>query len=165
MESLVIGVRAMAAGDLEEVAVIERSVYADPWSKEAFLEELEAPNRTYIVAIEGGMVLGYAGLMTVGEDAHVTTLSVTEARQGEGIGTRLLLELVETATGHGAHHLTLEVRASNQRAQGLYRRFGLGPVGVRRRYYQSEDALVMWAHDINGSQYRRRIERIKEEVG
>ena len=52
--------------------------------------------------------------------------------------------------------LTLEVRAGNTAAQGLYRRFGLAPAGVRRAYYQpdGEDALVMWAHEIDAAAVR-----------
>jgi ribosomal-protein-alanine N-acetyltransferase len=37
----------------------------------------------------------------------------------------------------------------------LYRRFGFAPVGVRRAYYQQpeEDAIVMWAHDVDTDDY------------
>ena len=46
---------------------------------------------------------------------------------------------------------------SNDAAQALYRRFGFAPVGVRRNYYPEtgEDALVMWAHDIDTAELRR----------
>ncbi len=51
--------------------------------------------------------------------------------------------------------MTLEVRLSNRAAQDLYRRFGFGPVGVRKNYYQetNEDALVMWVHEIDTPDY------------
>ena len=32
--------------------------------------------------------------------------------------------------------------------------FGFGPAGVRKRYYENtEDAIVMWCHDIRASEY------------
>jgi ribosomal-protein-alanine N-acetyltransferase len=57
---------------------------------------------------------------------------------------------------------TLEVRASSTGAQELYRRFGFAPAGVRRRYYEeSEDAIVMWCHDIDGPEYAARLEGLR----
>ena len=51
---------------------------------------------------------------------------------------------------------TLEVRASNTAAQELYRQFGFAPAGVRKRYYENtEDAIVMWCHDIQSDGLRR----------
>ena len=61
---------------------------------------------------------------------------------------------------HGAKNLTLEVRVSNRNAQALYQRFGMAPVGVRKRYYKDEDALVMWVHDIDSPEYRERLDEI-----
>ena len=41
------------------------------------------------------------------------------------------------------------MRVSNVAAQELYRKFGFVPAGVRKRYYENtEDAIVMWCHDI-----------------
>jgi ribosomal-protein-alanine N-acetyltransferase len=100
--------------------------------------------------------------MVIGEDAHVTTVAVDrDAREG-AIGTRLMLRLVDAALEWCARNLTLEVRASNTAAQALYRKFGMAPVGVRKNYYRDEDALIMWAHDIDGDEYRARLAEIRE---
>jgi ribosomal-protein-alanine N-acetyltransferase len=56
----------------------------------------------------------------------------------------------------------LEVRVSNRAAQALYQRFGMAPVGVRKAYYQDEDALIMWVHDIDGAEYKHRLRSIEE---
>jgi len=64
--------------------------------------------------------------------------------------------------GRGAR-VTLEVRMSNDPAQGLYRKFGFAPAGVRKNYYAetNEDALVMWANDVDTPDYRQRLTRIE----
>ena len=66
----------------------------------------------------------------------------------------------------GATALTLEVRVSNKGAQDLYRRFGFGPVGVRKNYYQeiNEDALVMWAHEIDQPEYQELLASIERTI-
>ncbi len=74
-----------------------------------------------------------------------------------------MVALVDAALERRMTALTLEVRADNTAAQGLYRRFGLAPAGVRRAYYQpdGEDALVMWAHDIHEPPYAARSARLR----
>jgi ribosomal-protein-alanine N-acetyltransferase len=64
----------------------------------------------------------------------------------------------------GARHLTLEVRLSNSSAQGLYELFGFAPVGRRKNYYKDEDALIMWATDIDAPDYSERLAAIRFAV-
>ena len=69
------------------------------------------------------------------------------------------------AIRHGCHAVTLEVRVSNSAAQAMYRRFGFQPAGVRARYYENtEDAIVMWAHDVDRAPYLERLAAIEEEI-
>ena len=89
---------------------------------------------------------------------------VAPARRRQKLGTRLLLALVERAVGRGARHLTLEVRATNTDAQELYERFGFSPVGKRKGYYQGEDAIVMWALDVDAEEYGTRLDEIRSDV-
>jgi ribosomal-protein-alanine N-acetyltransferase len=106
--------------------------------------------------------VGFAGLLFAAEDGHVTTVSVDPDFQQHRIATRMMLVLVERALARGVEALTLEVRPSNAAAVALYQRFGFAPVGVRKNYYRetNEDALVMWATDVQSPGYRDRLERI-----
>src|SRR3954466_11720525 len=81
-------------------------------------------------------------------------------------GPRLLLALIEQAIGRGVRDVTLEVRMSNAAAQTMYRRFGFAPAGVRRGYYvdNAEDAMVMWAHDVDEPGEVERRARLAAEV-
>ena len=66
----------------------------------------------------------------------------------------------------GANQLTLEVRVSNLAAQAVYRRFGFAPAGVRKAYYvdNREDAVIMWAIDVQGPSYAERLARIEASL-
>ena len=150
----------LTADRLDEVVEIERRVYPTPWSEETFLEELAAPRRIYLVALLEGEVVGYAGMMLVADEAHVTTVVTEPQRRRERVATRLMLCLAHRAVQSRARSLTLEVRSSNKGAQALYRRFGMAPVGVRKKYYVSEDALIMWVHDIDGPDFQARLDEI-----
>ena len=162
MAQLTTSIRPMGPDDIPAVAALEERVFADPWSENAFREELATASRRYLVAEEGRVILGYGGLLVVEDDAHIVTLAVEPGTRGRGLGTRLMLRLAEEALRAGAAHLTLEVRVSNQPAQSLYRRFGFETVGLRRHYYRDEDALIMWALDIDSEGYRRRLTEIRE---
>ena len=152
---------------LRSVLRIEAQVYPRPWSLSLFMSELALRNsRAYYVARVDGAVVGYSGLMLTGEDAHVTTIAVDPEWHQKKIGTRLLLNLAREALRRSAKHLTLEVRMSNEPAQALYRQFGFRPAGIRKNYYveTNEDALVMWADDIDTEIYAKRLEKLEATV-
>ena len=148
---------------LRSVLRIESQVYPRPWSLPLFMSELNLrTSRLYYVARVEGAVTGYAGLMLAGDDAHVTTIAVDPAWHRHKIGSRLMLNLARQARARGAKHLTLEVRVSNSGAQAMYRSFGFRPAGIRKNYYveTNEDALVMWANDIESPDYIARLAAI-----
>ncbi|HXQ59882.1 MAG TPA: ribosomal protein S18-alanine N-acetyltransferase [Acidimicrobiales bacterium] len=152
---------------LRAVVRIEEDAYPRPWSANLFLSELaQRSSRRYIVGSIGPIVVGYAGLMIVDDEGHVTTLTVDPGWHHRGIGTVLLLDLARSAPGLGVKHLTLEVRVGNDPAQALYRRFGFAPVGVRKNYYAEtgEDAIIMWVRDIDGPEYAARLADIEAHL-
>ena len=148
---------------LKGVMAIERQVYPRPWSPSLFLSEMSAGRgRYYLVALEGRSVVGYGGLISYGDEAHITTIAVEPTLHRRKIGTRLLYELVTEAVRMGSRAVSLEVRVTNWGAQRMYARFGFRPVGVRKNYYQetSEDAVVMWTDDIRSPEYGHLLEQI-----
>ncbi len=160
-------VQPMRRRHIRSVLRIEQQVYPRPWSSSLFLSELALRStRAYYVARIGRELVGYAGLMMTLDEGHVTTIAVEPRRHRSKIGTRLLLVLVREAIARGATALTLEVRMSNTAAQDMYRRFGFGPVGVRKNYYQevNEDALVMWAHEVDQPGYAALLDSIERTV-
>ena len=152
---------------LRTVVHIEEECYPEPWSATVFLSELaQRSSRRYTVATIGPLLVGYCGLMVVEEDGHITTLTVDPPWHHRGVGSVLLLDQARAAPRLGVRHLTLEVRVSNDAAQALYRRFGFAPVGVRRNYYEEtgEDAIVMWARDVDAEAYAERLRVIQAEL-
>jgi [ribosomal protein S18]-alanine N-acetyltransferase len=146
---------------LRGVVAIEQQVSHRPWSLALFLGELRMPtSRLYLVALDGHQVVGFAGLMQTADEGHVTNVGVHPDHRRRHVASRLLEQHREQAADRGVRDATLEVRVSNTAAQGLYRRFGFVPGGVRRNYYSDigEDALIMWAHGIDEGPGRERRE-------
>jgi [ribosomal protein S18]-alanine N-acetyltransferase len=152
---------------LRNVLRIEQRTYPRPWTYGLFLGEIgQRATRTYLVARVGVTVVGYAGTFQAVDESHITTIVVDPDWHRRGVATRLLLALARAAVDRGSHSLTLEVRVSNSGAQALYRRFGFVPAGMRKAYYPDnhEDALVMWAHDIDTPDYAARLSAIEDGV-
>ncbi|MEN9803884.1 MAG: ribosomal-protein-alanine acetyltransferase [Actinomycetota bacterium] len=157
-------IEPMRRRHLKPVVNIENVVHPKPWSAGVFTSELDLARRGerfYVVAVAMGEVVGYAGSMYAVDEAHVTNIAVAPEFRRRGIARLLLHTLATEAIRREMNALTLEVRVGNDAAQGLYREFGFAPAGIRQRYYEnSEDALVMWIHDIRGDEFRARLDRI-----
>ena len=162
-------VAPMRSRHLRRVLDIERRVYPRPWSPRIFAAELSRPqDRHYVVALGRDplrrtavrrRLFGYAGVLVQAGEAHVTTVAVDPAHHRRKVATHLVLELMTAARDMGAEAATLEARVANRGAQRLYAAFGFAPVGVRPGYYAEtgEDALIMWAHDVQTPAYADRL--------
>jgi [ribosomal protein S18]-alanine N-acetyltransferase len=161
-------IEPMRRRHLTQILLIEQTSYPRPWSRKVFeteIDQMRDGTREYLVARFRRAVVGYAGLWFTmnpdGDEAHITNVAVAESARRSGVGTQLLLELAERAIERGCVSWTLEVRASSTGAQELYRRFGFVPAGLRTRYYENtEDAIVMWCHDIGTAEYRARLDEL-----
>ncbi len=169
LRALDVRIAPMRRRHLRSVLRIEATAVHRPWSLGLFMNELACgDSRFYVVAKVGSSpvsqpVVGFAGLLLVGVDAHVTTIAVDERWRGAGLGQRLLAVLMHTARSRGRAAVTLEVRESNRPAIALYEKFGFEVAGRRQNYYSDigEDALVMWVRGIQAESYLRRLEHIE----
>ncbi len=161
-----ISIELMRHTDMEAVARIDRRCFPSPWLPTSYLTELSNRAACYLVARQGAEVVAYAGAWVIMEEGHITTLAVDPAQQGRKIGERLLIALMEEAILRGASHVTLEVRESNRAAQRLYCKYGFRNVALRKNYYtdNGENALVMWAEEINTTAYALRLRGLREQV-
>lgn len=185
--------REMTHADLPAVRHIEQRAYADAWPATTFEAELRNAFATYVVAVEfapdqptepaferrpaswpkrwlippkerpRGRLLGFCGMWFHVDQLHIVTLATDPAREGEGVGQRLLLDAFDRAAEAELRNIALEVRPSNARARALYERFGFREQGRSRGYYKNnnEDAIIMLTDDLDDPSMRSRIEAIR----
>ena len=136
----------MTPDDLAGVVDAEARIYPFPWTQGNFADSLKAGHRA-VVAREHGMLVGYAVVMLVLDEAHLLNISILPEAQSGGRGEVLLGHLLEDARAQGTARMFLEVRRGNGRAQAFYRRHGFIEIAHRRDYYPAnegrEDAIVM----------------------
>lgn len=143
-----VSIGALRPADAERCAELEAQLFDgdDPWPAVAFNRELASTHNHYVGARTASALVGYAGISRLGRrppfEYEVHTIGVDPAYQGQGIGRRLLNELLDFAAGGVVY---LEVRTDNEAAIALYRSAGFDQVGLRRRYYRvsGADAYTM----------------------
>lgn len=142
----------MRVDHLDGVMAIENAAYAVPWTRGNFIDSLAGGCTALCLFELRGELLAYAVALPGVDEAHLLNLTVAPWAQGRGHARHLLKVLLAGWTDLGLDQAWLEVRASNQRAQDLYRRSGFVEVGRRRAYYPApagaaggarEDAITM----------------------
>ena len=151
-------VRAAQSRDLDTVVGIERTSFADPWSRESFESSMEPQRMRFLVAVEVDAsvaaadtlsgeprILGYVVALLLFDEAEIANLAVAPSARRRGIGCLLLDRMSGDLAGDGVQSLYLDVRESNAGARALYASRSFQEVGRRRRYYRhpTEDALLL----------------------
>jgi ribosomal protein S18 acetylase RimI-like enzyme len=105
----------------------------------------------HLVALVGGEVVGWCDLrpkaaVTLRHSA-VLGMGVVREHRGRGLGSRMLAATLDVAWARGIRRAELIVRADNEPAIALYRRFGFEVEGRCRQYLRLDgadhDALLM----------------------
>ena len=138
--------REMQVSDLDAVMQIETVNFPFPWTASNFKDSINSGHICLVLEIDEVMV-GYAILMMVLDEAHLLNISVSAAWKGKGWGRHLLNHMMQISREKGGLNMFLEVRPSNVSAITLYESIGFNEMGVRPGYYPAhngrENAVLM----------------------
>jgi len=132
-----------------DVVEIEETSGLNRWGYDAYRRELFTNQDSVMIVarnlIPGPVVIGFFAGWTVADELHVNNVAAHRDYRRMGVGRSLMKAAIDEASGRGVAQVLLEVRASNESAQQMYRTLGFCFVGRRRDYYRlpTEDALVM----------------------
>jgi ribosomal-protein-alanine N-acetyltransferase len=142
-------VESMREQDLTEVVEIEEMSGLNRWGYDAYRRELFTnPNSVMMVARNlhpGPTIAGFFAGWIVEDELHINNLATHPDYRRIGVARSLLEAVLDESGYRGVSFVILEVRASNEAAQALYKKLGFKLIGRRRDYYRVpvEDALVM----------------------
>ncbi len=153
--------RRMTAADADAVAALELAIFHEGWTAEVYRREMENRLSRYWLLGRGSVLLGFAGVWCVIDEAHLLTIGVRPEYRGQGLGDLLFQAALRHARYRRQERMVLEVRESNRAAQQLYAAYGFVPGGRRRAYYtdNGEDALLMERTGLQGRAFGRVLAR------
>jgi ribosomal-protein-alanine N-acetyltransferase len=138
--------------DVDAIVALEAQSFTNPWSRDTLVWELRNSDVTfvYVMKRDDGSVVAFCVCWMLFEELHINTVAVDPAERRHGHATALLTHVFEEAASRGVTRATLEVRASNEAALGLYERLGFRVTARRSRYYTNpdEDALILWRDNV-----------------
>lgn len=135
---------------IDSVLKISEESFPVSWSKESYINEVKNPLAHYLVATLNNQVIGFVGAWIVVGEANITNIAVSKNFRRQGIANLLMDSILKLCKENDATDINLEVRASNIKAQNLYKKFGFIEEGIRKKYYEDnkEDAILMWIHNL-----------------
>ena len=137
-------VRAWDEKDIPQIADIENSSFADPWTEGMLKDTLRFPVYHTFLAEEGGQVCGYACIGCLFETADLMNIAVDFPFRERGVASALMDALHAKAKELGAERMMLEVHVANAPAIALYQKYGYEKIAARKNYYgDGEDADIM----------------------
>lgn len=137
---------------LPQILEIEKVSQSSPWSEGSFRAEIGHEIGIFVVAEGSDGVVGYGSAWLTVDEIHIITIAVSPDHRRQGVGEKIIREMVMQGVDRGGTCATLEVRAGNEAALGLYESLGFERAGLRKGYYpdNKEDAVVMWLYDLSG---------------
>lgn len=183
----------MEAGDVDQVAAIEREAFPTLWPPTSYRREIKNRMAEYLVCVCEGeyltvdasprglgrlfrrgqrgataqrrLIAGFVGIWFMAGDAHIVAIAVREEQRRLGLGELLLIGGIELAQDRDAQIVTLEARVSNEPAKALYAKYGFEEAGLRKGYYADnrEDAVIMTTPNIGSDDYRALFDRLRAD--
>lgn len=118
------------------------------WSKFALLEHYQQTGALGFVAMMDKQLIGLIFARIVLDESEILTFEVKEVYREQGVGKRLLQNLLNEIKRRGARKIFLEVNETNFKAIRLYIDSGFSVISKRHNYYSSSlgqkiNALVL----------------------
>jgi len=138
----------MVDTDIDVVSKIENECFPDPWPIEEFKSLLDLKPSLAIVYENldnlDNKIIGYGVAMVFDSYLHIANLAVKDNYRKRGIGSAIVLSLLDYARIENKKLAILEVRGQNMAAINLYKKIGFKESGNKKLYYpDGKDALVM----------------------
>lgn len=123
--------------------------YGEAWTRRQVEDALLTGNTKYCLISETGSIpemgqaaAGFFLARTAADEVELLLLAVNPEFRNRGLGKSLLDELWNFAKSISASLIFLEMRRGNP-AEGLYRKSGFRPVGVRPGYYRTTSGKLI----------------------
>ena len=138
-------IRLASVDDVPFVYEIEKEIFSDAWSMEAFLSSIESDQCSFFVCTdECEKIIGYVIINYAADEATIDNIAVSPEARRCGYAQSLIDRVISFSDDNGIANIFLEVRASNLPAISLYEKNDFVRLQTRKNFYRNpvEDAFV-----------------------
>ena len=108
-----------------------------PWSANDFRDLKQSGCE--IIMSENGFIV----YRTAVDEAEIITIGVDPQKRRTGTASAMIGIIEKTLKNQGVKKIFLEVASNNEPAKKLYEHLGFSTVGLRPKYYDGMDAILM----------------------
>lgn len=130
----------------EDLLYLEKNLiteFDDFWNYSILKQEFLSENTTYIVAKQDNNIIGFAGILTIIDEANIMNIVTKKDKRNLKVGSLLLENLIKISKQENLKSITLEVNEHNIPAIKLYEKFNFIKIGIRKRYYNNTDSAII----------------------
>ena len=138
-----ITIRKAGINDVDGIMSVERTGISHPWDKASIEATVKDDNKVCVVECEGEKIVGYIYASFVLDEAEIGNICVLPELRGQGVGRKLMEELLNILRSVEVTRVFLEVESDNEGAIALYEKCGFVRYNERKDYYgKGRDALL-----------------------
>ena len=130
----------------EDLLYLEKNLiteFDDFWNYSILKQEFLSENTTYIVAKQDNNIIGFAGILTIIDEANIMNIVTKKDKRNLKVGSLLLENLIKISKQKNLKSITLEVNEHNIPAIKLYEKFNFNKIGIRKKYYNNTDSAII----------------------
>ena len=117
-------IRRMTMADVDGVAAVEAATFPKPWSREAFVSEMNNVAARYLVAELDGKIIGFAGAWLIIDESHITNIAILSEHRGKGYGRQEFEFVKQRARDLGFDRIRLTCARDNVASLDRYDHMG-----------------------------------------
>ena len=125
---------------IKDIIDIEGKIFDNPWSKQAFTNEINSNISSNWVYILDSKLIGYLFGWHIDDEFHINNIAVQKKFRRLGIAKKMINNIISKLI---LKNVFLEVSKLNSNAILLYENLGFKKQGIREKYYSdSSDAIL-----------------------
>jgi ribosomal-protein-alanine acetyltransferase len=136
-------IREATLSDLDAIEHIEQNSFESGWTRENLRKELSASFSIVLVAVADSTIAGYTSAWKITGELQINRLAVLVQYRRRGIARSLINALIANSKMQTPYKILLEVRGKNNAARQLYQSLGFREIGIRKKYYHTDDAILL----------------------
>lgn len=137
-----LNIRKALFTDIESILKIEQESNGS-WTYNQFINELKHDFSLFLVAERENLTAGYIIAWRVSDEIQLNNIAVKKEFRRYGIGGKLISEITKKDSDIIYSSIFLEVKSRNNDAINFYIDNGFTKTGVRKNYYNDDDAILM----------------------